>query len=403
MSKLKVLMLTRLFPSRAFPSLGTFCMERARALAKHVDLRVMVPTPWFPRGLVALGSWGQWASVESEGRTEEGIRVTYPRYLQIPKIATFTQGPLMVKSVAHDFRINHSGWTPDVIDAHFAYPDGYAAVHLARSLGCASVVTCHGADLRLYPELALTRAQLGWTMREADRVISVSSDLKRRSLDLGCPEENAVFLCNGVDPCRFQLRTKSESRARLGLPQEGRIAVYVGYLIDRKNQSLVIRALARIRQRGQTPPLLVLVGSGPNRKKLEKEAAELGLQDLVLFAGQRNHAEVASWMGAADWLLLSSDYEGWATVYFEAMACGRPVLTSRVNSAADAISKPDYGCVVEPYTAEAFASAIIAASAREYDEDKIRAHAEAHSWANWADQANAVFEQAIRSKSLRCI
>lgn len=398
MKKLKVLMVTRLFPSRALPGLGTFCMERARALAPHVDLRVMVPTPYFPLGNHGPRSWQQWAGVERDRVTEEGIPVTYPRYLQIPKVATFLQGLSIAESARRDIRKNYAGWQADVVDAHFAFPDGYAGLRLAQRMDCPAIVTCHGADLRLYPELAVTRAMIGWTMRSADRVISVSSDLKRRSLALGCPEHRAVFLSNGVDPGKFALRAKADCRAQLGLPLARKIAVCVGYLIDRKNQSLGIRALAEIRRRGQPPPLLVLVGSGPNRKRLEKEVADLGLHDSVVFAGQRDHAEVACWMGAADWLLLSSDYEGWATVYFEAMACGRPVLSSNVSSALDAIPDPEYGRVVEPYTAEAFASAIIDLSAKRYDERAIRRHAEAHSWASWADQAMDIFESALRDR-----
>jgi glycosyltransferase involved in cell wall biosynthesis len=242
---------------------------------------------------------------------------------------------------------------------------------------------------------------LNQTLRSANRVISVSSDLMRRSVTLGCPEGNAVFLTNGVDPAKFALRTKTECRERLGLPINRKIGVYVGYLIDRKNQSMVIRAMDEIRKRGHLPPLLVLVGDGSNRKQLQKETSDLGLNENVLFAGQRPHEEVALWMGAADWLLLSSSYEGWATVYFEAMACGRPVLTSNVSSAKDAICKPDYGCVIDPTSPEAFATAIIEASSKEFDAQLLRAYAEEHSWARWAEQAMYVFEKVIEEKGRR--
>ena len=395
MKKLKVLMLTRLFPSTPFPTLGTFCLERAKALAEHAEVRVMVPTPYFPAGLPAPKEWRLWSAVERQRELAGGIRASYPRYLSIPKIATFSQGLAVAHSAWRDFKAHYADWRPDVIDGHFAFPDGYAAVRLARQLGVPSVVTCHGADLRLYHEQAFVGAMLAWTLRTANRVVSVSTDLKRRSIAQGCPEANTVFLTNGVDLDKFALRSQAECRERLGLPQARKIGVYVGNLIDRKNQSLVVRAAAEIRQRGHTPPLTVLVGDGPNRKKLEQETAELGLGADVILAGQRPHEEVALWMGAADWLLLSSDYEGWATVYFEAMACGRPVLTSDVNSARDAVCKPAYGQVIDPITAEAFATAIIEASNTQYDARLIRAYAEEHSWARWAEQALAVFANVI--------
>lgn len=395
MKRLKILMLTRLFPSKACPTLGTFCLERARALSEHADVRVMVPTPWFPSWLRGPAEWSKWAGVEREGVVEDGIRATYPRYLSIPRLATWSQGLAMANAVQRDLKENYGDWRPDVVDGHFAFPDGYSATRLARTIGCPSLVTCHGADLRFYPELFGARSMVRWTLGNANRIISVSTSLFKRSIELGCPEENAVFLSNGVDPAKFALREKAECRQALGLPMDRRIGVYVGYLIDRKDQSLILRSLAEIRNSGNPVPLVVLVGDGPNRERLRAEAAQLGVSGDVIFAGSRPHAEVAAWMGAADWLLLSSDYEGWATVYFEAMSCGRPVLTSNVSSAKDAICDPAYGMVVEPRTDTAFAKAMIEAGTRTYDPQEIRRYAESHSWARWAERTMAIIEGVV--------
>jgi len=382
----KILMLTRLFPSREFPALGTFCAERARALARYADVRVMAPTPYFPRWMPGPEAWRQAAQVERYGETPEGIPVSYPRYLSVPKVATWSQGIAMASSVWREFRRCHHDWVPDVIDGHFAFPDGYAAVRLARRLGCPSLITCHGSDLRLYPSLPFTGSMLRWALGQADRVLSVSTALRETSVRLGCPEANAVFLPNGVDPSRFFVQDKAACRRRLGLPTDGCIAVCVGYLIDLKNQSVLIQALAEIIRRGGTPPRLVLVGDGPNRDRLAGEAHQLGVGPYVHFAGSRPYAEVPDWIGAADWLILSSHYEGWPTVYFEAMACGRPVLTSNVSSAKDAVCRHDYGLVVDPNTPEMFADALAQAQAQAFDAAVIRAYAERHSWDNWAQE-----------------
>src|SRR5262245_15668292 len=89
LKRLKILMLTRLFPSRVFPTLGTFCMERARALAQYADVRIVVPTPYFPPWISGPKEWRVYADVERESKTQEGLRVTYPRYMLIPKTATW--------------------------------------------------------------------------------------------------------------------------------------------------------------------------------------------------------------------------------------------------------------------------------------------------------------------------
>ena len=394
----KILMLTRLFPSREFPALGTFCAERARALARYADVRVMAPTPYFPRWMPGPEAWRQAAQVERYGETPEGIPVSYPQYLSVPKVATWSQGIAMARSVWREFRRHHD-WVPDVIDGHFAFPGGYAAVRLARRLGCPCLITCHGSDLRLYPQLPLTGRMLRWALGQADRVICVSTALRETSVRLGCPDANAVFLPNGVDPNRFTVQDKTACRRRLGLPTDGCIAVCVGYLIDRKNQVVLVRALAEIARRGGVPPRLVLVGEGPNKDRLMHEAERLGVQERVHLVGQKPYAEIPDWIGTADWLVLSSTYEGWPTVYFEAMACGRPVLTSNVSSAKDAVCQNDYGLVVEPNTPEAFAEALMKAQARPFDPAVIRGYAEKQSWDKWAQEVIQIIEAVRRPRS----
>ena len=391
--RLKILMLTRLFPSREFPAFGTFCMERAKALMPHADVRIMVPTPYFPSWMPGRANWKRWNRVERTHVFPSGLRATYPRYFSFPGTATWSQGVAMAYGVKRELAAFDDGWIPDVIDGHFAFPDGYAACRLGKKIKAPVVITCHGSDLRQYPEIPVAGAMTRWVLRNADRVISVSSDLQRRSIELGCTKERSVFLTNGVDPEKFAVRDQADCRSRLGLPLDRKIGVYVGFLIDRKDQTLILQALYEIRKRGESPPLVALVGDGPNRQKLEREIRELNLANDVILAGQRSHDEVALWMGAADWLLLSSSSEGWATVYFEAMACGRPVLTSNVSSAHDAINSPDFGKVVEPRSAPAFASAMIEAANREYNASIIRANAEKHSWSLWAEHMMQIFEE----------
>ena len=398
MGKPKILMLTRLFPSREFPTMGTFCAERAKALSRYADVRVMVPTPYFPRGLPGPSTWRRWARVERYGETAEGIPVSYPRYLSVSKVATWSQGLAIARSAQREFDRACRGWRPDVVDGHFAFPDGYAAVQLARRLGCASLVTCHGSDLRLYPPLPFAGRMLRNTLRQAERVIAVSPALRQRSIELGCPERNAVFLPNGVDTERFTIRDKQACRHRVGLPTAGALGVCIGYLIDRKDQAILVRALAELVRGGHTPPWLALVGDGPNRDRLKDEVRRLGLEETVHFAGQQAYDEIPYWMGAADWLLLSSHYEGWPTVYFEAMACGRPVITSSVSAARDAVCRDEYGLVVEPNTPEAFARAMAAAMNRQFDAAAIRAYAEQHSWDNWAQRMLDLTREVLGSR-----
>jgi len=115
------------------------------------------------------------------------VRVCYPRYLSIPKLATWLQGLSMARSVRSELRSRWADWRPDIIDAHFAFPEGYAAARLAQDFGIPVVITCHGSDLHLYPTMAFVGKMMRWEFGKADRVISVSDQLRRASRQLGCP------------------------------------------------------------------------------------------------------------------------------------------------------------------------------------------------------------------------
>jgi glycosyltransferase involved in cell wall biosynthesis len=381
-------MVTRLFPSRRLRWLGPFCAERARALARRAEVRVIVPTPYCPPGL-RFGKWKQWAEVEREGLTDEGISVSYPRFGVIPKAATWLQGVTLARSVAREYRRRHRTWRPDVVDGHFAFPDGYAAVRLARLLGCASLVTCHGSDLRKYPRIPVAGGMLRWTLRSATRVIAVSPALRRRSVELGCPEGRSLFLANGVDTGRFGLRDRRRCRERLDLPLDARIALCVGHLDDNKNQLTLIRTLA---EAPDDALHLALVGHGPRLGRLHAEVRRLGLSGRVHFAGSQPYEMMPWWMGAADWLVLASREEGWPTVYFEALASGRPVITSDVPAAKECVRDERYGLIVSPNTPSAFASALRQAGERQFDAGAIRAYAEQHSWDAVAEELLEVID-----------
>ena len=263
-------------------------------------------------------------------------------------MATWLQGLTMAMGARR--RLGEDVWRPQIIDSHFAYPDGFAAVMLARRTRSKCVITCHGSDLVKYPPLRWTGKMLRWALSQADRVIAVSPALRGEALKLGCPAARSVVLPNGVDCRLFEPRDRHECRRQLGLEAQGPLAVCVGGLDSNKNQGVLLRALAALGAGGGPQVRLALVGEGPRRKALQKLAGKLGVASRVIFAGQQEYSRVAVWMAAADWLVLASFREGWPTVYHEAMACGRPVITSGVAAARYAVCDQELGIVVRENT-----------------------------------------------------
>jgi glycosyltransferase involved in cell wall biosynthesis len=245
------------------------------------------------------------------------------------------------------------------------------------------MVTCHGSDLAVYPQLALVAPMLRWCMRNADCVVGVSPELCEKAIGMGCDIRRAVVLPSGADTDRFLPRDKQACRRRLGLDPQRPLALCVGSLDENKNQIVLIEAMARLATPSGPPCDLALVGQGPWQDRLAQRAKELGLDRWVRLTGSQPFEDIPYWMGAADWLLLASKREGWPTVYFEAMSCGRPVITSDVAAARHAICTDAYGLIVEPSTPDGFAEAIVKALNRQYDPEVIRDAAMRHSWQSW--------------------
>ena len=385
MQRPKILVLSQMFPSRQFPSSGTFVMERAEALSEFADVRVISPVPLAPP-IPGSGRYARFAKVERSGQTQSGLQYWRPRYFVLPKLAGFIQGYTLARATMRTIRESFGPWRPDVIDSHFAFPDGFAAVKVGRSIGSRAFITCHGSDLAKLPGLAVTGKLLRWALKNADQVFAVSPHLKQQALQLGCDNQRLTFLPNAVDTQRFSPRDKTQCRQKLNLPAEKFIAICVASLDANKNQIVLLRMMSQLAAEGQERFHLVLLGGGPDRKWLQSQADQMGIQSLVTFAGVKPFEEVPLWMSAADVLVLCSKREGWPTVYFEAMACGLPIISANLPSAPFAICKPELGLIVPDNLSGQFALAIKKLASQSVDSNAIRNFALEHSWQNWATQ-----------------
>jgi glycosyltransferase involved in cell wall biosynthesis len=177
------------------------------------------------------------------------------------------------------------------------------------------------------------------------------------------------------------------------LPTDRPILLSVGTLLELKGFHILIDALARIR-RVRPDITLVIVGEGPYRPSLEKQIRKLGLQENVKLIGARPHEELSQWYSAADVFCLASSREGWANVIMEALACGCPVVATRVSGTPEILVSPSLGLLVER-TPAAFELAINDALQRKWNSDTISAHARAHGWDKVASKLLRVYSEVI--------
>lgn len=154
----------------------------------------------------------------------------------------------------------------------------------------------------------------------------------------------------GVDPARYD---------RPRRPGSGRL-LFVGRLAAVKGLPVLFQVLRGLRSRH--PGLkLTLIGDGPERRALEAEAATLGIDDIVTFAGYRNQSAVADALTETDVLVLPSFAEGVPVVLMEAMAARLPVVATRVAGVSELVEHGVSGFLVPPGNPEALSDAIDAA------------------------------------------
>lgn len=376
---MKLLSFTTLYPNAAQPIHGVFVENRLRQLAatRAAEIRVVAPVPWFPFSGSWTGSYGKYARIP-ERETRQGLEIDHPRYPVIPKVG-MTVAPLLLALAtrATVARIIREGYDFDVIDAHYFYPDGVAAALLGKWFDRPITITGRGTDLNHIPSYALPRRQIQWAARRAAGMITVCQALKDSLVGLGVAPHRVTVLRNGVDlqlfrPFRDE-RERAVAQRRFGM--EGISLVSVGQLIERKGHHLIIEAL-----RDLPGVSLFIAGDGPDREKLQALAANLNVADRVHLLGVVPHGELPALYGAADALVLASSREGWANVLLEAMACGTPVVASRIWGTPEVVAEPAAGVLMPERSAAGVAAGVKALLRQLPDRRSTRRYAERFSW-----------------------
>ncbi|MEP7338010.1 MAG: glycosyltransferase family 4 protein [Acidobacteriota bacterium] len=385
---MNILTFTSLWPNIEQPDFGAFVKHRVAAMARldGVDLRVVAPVPYFPKSLAALSPlpdrWRRTARLP-EAEEIEGLPAFHPRYLVTPKVGMRFYGSWMARGAWQTVRRLHAEKPFDLIDAHYVYPDGCAAVELGRRLNIPVVITARGTDISLFSHLPPIWPKIINALNRASGVIAVSDALKQQMVALGIVGQKIAVIQNGIDRELFHPRDRENARRKLGLNIEDTIILTVGALIPRKGVDRLIGAMAlmakQARKEGLKPPKLFAIGEGDERQALESQIKNLGLQDSVFLPGAKPQAELADWYAAADLFCLASHREGCPNVVIEAMACGLPVVAAEMDGIRELVN-PGCGRVVGNTSAETFAVEIGAALACDWDRRIIAETGSARSW-----------------------
>lgn len=382
----RIITFSNLYPSAAMPRHGTFVQERMQRVVDGQDdleLTVVSPVPAVPRLLAR----GEHAAVRGLPACETvgGVLVHHPRYFHLPGLSLGRQAERMARAALPVVRELARGHRC-VLDAHYVYPDGVAAVRIGVELRIPCLVTARGTDVNLLAAQAVVAPQVRAAMPQARALLAVSEALRQRFAAVAGVDASRVELVrNGVDLTRFQPGDATAARARLGLPDGVPLLLGVGRLVPGKGFHLAVQALPLLPPQVQ----LVLVGDGPEREGLRR-AAPHGRLHLL---GSRSRAEVALALQACDLLVLPSAREGWPNVVTEALASGLPVVATAVGGIPEIVAEAVAGELVGAEV-EALAAAVRRQLQRGDCRRAIADYARRYSWDEPIARLRAVLRAA---------
>lgn len=381
-TKPRLVVFTTLFPHPGQPNMGLFIRERMFRVAEHLPVIVVAPVSWFPLQGVIRKWKPHFRPDAPRVEVQAGIEVLHPRFFSLPGALKWLDGIFMALGCLPTMLRLKRSVAFNLIDAHFAYPDGYAATLLGRWLQVPVTITLRGTEVPLSRDPRRRRRILK-AVDSAARVFSVSNSLRRHLGGLGADTGKIRVVGNGVDLAKFSPIAKSVARQHLGLADDVPILISVGALVERKGIHRVLEVLPRLQSAFPGLRYLVVGGASPEgdwSDRLRRQVIDLGLQNCVCFLGQVDPKELAGPLSAADLFVLATRNEGWANVLLEAMACGLPVITTDVGGNGEVVSRPELGTIVPFGDSDALYEALLAALTKSWDRGAILAYALDNSW-----------------------
>jgi len=435
---MNILTFTTLWPNTEQPNFGVFVKHRVVALNKldDVNVRVVAPVPYFPKSnsentefpfhrrdaksaecaqreeelcahsanlcasvvekalkvLLSKSTLARWQLLARVPEQEliDDLPTFHPRYLVTPKLGMSFYGGWMARGAWQIVERLHAEQPFDLIDAHYAYPDGYAAVLLGERLKLPVFITARGTDINWFSRMPLIRPKIVKALNRAAGIIAVSEALKARMVEFGISAGKIAVIRNGVDREVFSPRDCNEARWRLKLDPEDRILLSVGALVSAKGFDRLIDAIALLRK-DENRLKLFIIGEGSEQRALESRISNLKLENCVRLLGAKPQAELADWYSAADLFCLASHREGCPNVILEALACGLPVVAADVGGIGELIRSEMCGRVISPTTAENFAAEICIALRHLWKREEIARLAATRTWDDVAMETGNYF------------
>lgn len=353
-SNCKVLVISHMYPSPIDMVYGIFVHKQVMELQRQgCEVRVINPVPIapFPINLFKT-KWRKFNKLKDRSFID-GVKIYHPKFFIMPGLILYHYSGLfmyygikkVIKKIYREFNFN-------LIHAHTALPDGFAGAIIKIKYNKPLIVTIHGIDLydTIYRNKKCLEA-VKKVLIEANKVICVSSKLKKIAAEQLNNREKAIVIGNGVDSASAKMSITKVFKHNQDSIEKKVIILSVAELIKRKGLDINIKAISYIKNKYPKIQYFI-IGEGPEESNLLKLRERLGLNDTVHFLGKLPHEEVIRYMAQADVFSLPSWNEAFGVVYIEAMALGIPVIACRGEGIEDVIYSGENGILVTPKDVE---------------------------------------------------
>lgn len=380
-----LLIITSRYPHKYDEIGGVFVHSQVEELRKEFKKVVVISTtPYTPKVLTKWMEPKRKKDALAEDYSYKNVDVYYTKNVVLPLKATKklkgVQGYRSAKKILKD-----TGFSPDIIHAHFSWPSGYVANELKKDFQVPVVLTVHEDHDWLLEEEKEEQIRKVWA--GVDRIIRVNK------LDLSMLKKynkNTVCIPNGYLHKKFKPLEKSRCKKKLGLPKEKRIVFSLGKLIERKGYHDLIEAIRSVVKK-ENNILVIIGGDGPDRHKLENRIKEYNLGKHINLIGFVPEEDVPKWINASEFFILPSYSEGNPTVLFEALGCGRPFVGTTVGGVPEIIKNDDVGILFEPGDIKAMADSMVNSLNKEWDTELILGFSRHYTWENISKQVLEIY------------
>lgn len=362
------------------PHFRYFVRDQTQSISPNFDkINVLIPSAHFNEFVSRLPYFNRYVTIQNQNPElmQDGLNIIYAKFFTLP-ILPLRQRYLYLATKSCLKIVKKKKMNFSLIHAHFL-DHGYIGSKIKKISNKPLILTVHGHDAYSTPFKDEWKAVARYVFNEADKIITVCEFNANKLKSFGVDVKKITIIPNGYDENIFFHIPQEKARVKLGLPHNKTILLTVASLVPAKGYSYLIDAMSIIKKK-RMDILLIILGAGPLLDSLEKKVQSLGLTNQILFIGAKNHNDVPIWMNASDLFVLPSIEEGFPTVIPEAMACGIPVIGTKVGGIPEILSNRNLGKLVNPADHIDLAESILSLIEEKRDSQTIINYARKYSW-----------------------